>query len=148
VAEKLDLSANGSNVRLTRDVGAVSMDLSSIKTLDLFARGGADTITVNDLSGTGLTKANLDLSGTPGTGTGDGAQDTVIVSGTNGPDHVELNSVGTNVLVSGLAPALEMAGTEPTDILDVNTLAGKDKVTVDPSVQPLITPVVDLGPDQ
>jgi Ca2+-binding RTX toxin-like protein len=148
VAEKLDLSANGSSVRLTRDVGAVSMDLSSIKTLNLFARGGADTITVNDLSGTGLTKANLDLSGTAGTGTGDGAQDTVVVNGTDGPDHVELSSVGTNVLVSGLAPALEMAGSEPTDILDVNTLAGKDKVTVDPGVQPLITPVVDLGPDQ
>jgi len=148
VAEKLDLSANGSSLRLTRDVGAVTMDLSSIKTLDLFTRGGADTITVNDLSGTGLTKANLDLSGTTGTGTGDGAQDTVVVNGTDGPDHVELSSVGTNVLVAGLAPALEIAGSEPTDILDVNTLAGKDKVTVDPGVQPLITPVVDLGTDQ
>ena len=148
VAEKLDLSANGSSVRLTRDVGAVSMDLSSIKTLDVAARGGADTITVNDLSGTGLSKANLDLGGTPGTGAGDGAQDTVVVNGTGGPDHVELGSVGTNVLVSGLAPALEMAGSEPTDILDINTLAGKDKVTVDPGVQSLIAPVVDLGPDQ
>ena len=66
-AEKLDLSANGSSVRLTRDVGAVSIDLSSVKTLNLFARGGADTVTVNDLSGTALTKLNLDLSDTPGT---------------------------------------------------------------------------------
>ena len=47
----MDLSADGSHVRLTRDVGAIVMDLSSIQTLDLTARDGADTITVGDLSG-------------------------------------------------------------------------------------------------
>jgi hypothetical protein len=84
----------------------------------------------------------------PGTGVGDGATDTVIVNGSDGPDRVGVTSLGTNVLVSGLAPSIEMAGSEPTDVLEVNTLAGKDKVAVDPGVQQLITPVIDLGADQ
>jgi hypothetical protein len=148
VAENFDLSASGSSVRLTRNVGAVTMDLNSIKTLDLAARGGADTITINDLSGTGLAKTNLDLAGIPATGTGDGAQDTVVANGSDRRDRVQVTNVGTNVLVSGLAAALEIAGSEPTDVLDVNTLAGNDTVTVDPAVSQLITPVVDLGTDQ
>lgn len=148
VAEKLDLAANGSGVRLTRDIGAVTMDLSSIRTLDLAARGGADSITVGDLTGTGLTKANLDLAGTPGTGIGDGAIDTLVLNGSDGADHVQLTTIGTNVLASGLTPTVETTGSETTDVLDVNTLGGKDKIMVDPAVEQLITPVLDLGPDQ
>jgi Ca2+-binding RTX toxin-like protein len=148
VAEKFELSANGSGARLTRDIGAVTMEMARVRTLDLGVRGGADTITVNDLSGTGLTTANLDLSGISESGTGDGAQDNVIVNGSDAPDHVLLSRVGTNVLVSGLAPAIELTGSDPTDLLNVNTLGGKDKVAVDPDVQQLITSIVDLGPDQ
>ena len=50
-AEKFDISANGSRVRLTRDVGSVTMDLDGVEEIDLNALGGADTITVNDLTG-------------------------------------------------------------------------------------------------
>ena len=48
-SEKFDISANGSRVRFTRDVGGVTMDLDGVETIDLNALGGADTITVNDL---------------------------------------------------------------------------------------------------
>lgn len=65
VGENIALTANGSNVQLRRDVGAVTTDLTSLQTLDLTAPGGADTITVNDLAGTGTSKVNLDLSGCP-----------------------------------------------------------------------------------
>jgi Ca2+-binding RTX toxin-like protein len=148
VGEKLDLSATGSSARLTRDVGAVTMDLTSIQTLDLAARGGADTITVGDLAGTGLSTTNLDLSGAPGTGVGDGATDTLVVNGSEGPDRVDVSTEGGNMLVSGLTPTVTLAGSEPADVLAVNTLGGKDRVTVDPGVNQLITPVVDLGADQ
>jgi Ca2+-binding RTX toxin-like protein len=147
-AEKLALSANGSGARLTRDVGAITTDLSSVKTVDLTARAGADTVTLDDLSGTGVTAVNVDLSGMPGTGTGDGAQDTVVQNGTAGADHVQVGSQGADVLVSGLVPALQVSGSEAGDVLDVNTLAGRDKVTVAPGVQQLITPVIDLGAGQ
>ena len=51
VAENFDISANGNRVRLTRDVGGVTMDLGGVEKIDLNALGGADTVTVNDLTG-------------------------------------------------------------------------------------------------
>src|SRR5207302_581021 len=53
-SEKIDISANGSRVRLTRDVGGVTMDLDGVEDVDFNALGGADTITVNDPSATDL----------------------------------------------------------------------------------------------
>ena len=61
--ESFDISANGRQVRLLRDIGTVSMDLDNMETIDLNAKGGADTITVNDLSGTDVKKVNIDLAG-------------------------------------------------------------------------------------
>src|SRR5438874_5355477 len=52
VAEKIDVSANGSRLRFFRDVANITMDLNDVETIDFNALGGADTITVNDLSGT------------------------------------------------------------------------------------------------
>ena len=56
-AENIDISANGSRVRFTRDVGNVTMDLDGVETIDLNALGGADTITVNDLTATDLSRS-------------------------------------------------------------------------------------------
>src|SRR6266699_4444681 len=52
IAEKIDITANGSRVRLTRDIGTVVMDVNGTETLDVNTFGGADTVTVNDLGGT------------------------------------------------------------------------------------------------
>ena len=64
VAENMDISANGGRVRLARDVGAIAMDLNSVEKIQLNALGGADTITVNDLTGTGVTQVAIDLGAT------------------------------------------------------------------------------------
>ena len=63
VAEKFDVSANGSRLRFTRDVGSITMDLDGVEKIDFNALGGADTVTVNDLTGTDVTTVNLDLGG-------------------------------------------------------------------------------------
>ena len=57
----MDISANGGRVRLFRDVGNVTMDLNGVEHIQLNALGGADTITVNDLTGTGVTQVAIDL---------------------------------------------------------------------------------------
>ncbi len=72
-SENIDVSANGSRVRLFRDVANITMDLNGIEALDLNTFGSADNVTVGDLAGTDLEKANVDLSATPGSGVGDGA---------------------------------------------------------------------------
>ena len=88
VNENIDLSANGSRLRLFRDVGNVTMDVNGVEQVNVDALGGADTITVNDLSGTDVTEVNLEPRGAAGSGTGDGQADTVIVNGTNGADNI------------------------------------------------------------
>ncbi len=54
VAEHIQLTANGGPVSLDRDIAAVHMDLHSIENINLAVGGGADTVVVNDLKGTGV----------------------------------------------------------------------------------------------
>ncbi len=49
VGENINLSANGSRLRLTRDVGAVTMDVHGVEQVNVVALGGADTMNVHDL---------------------------------------------------------------------------------------------------
>ena len=53
VSERFDLSANGSRLRLLRDVGNITMDVHGVEQVNLAERGGADSTTVNDLTGQG-----------------------------------------------------------------------------------------------
>ncbi len=56
VNEQMSVSANGHRVRFFRDVANITMDMNRIEDLNVRALGGADTLTVNDLSGTDLKK--------------------------------------------------------------------------------------------
>ena len=145
--EDIDVSANGSRVRLFRNVAAVTMDLHDVENTDIRALGSSDAITVNDLAGTDLESANIDLAAS--TGDGDGAADTVVVNGSDKAERVRVNRAGSQVLTTGLAAQTTIAGSEPAnDILRVNTLGGRDDVQVAPDVSTLITAVVDLGAGQ
>ena len=93
-AEKIDISANGTRTRLFRDVGNVTMDLGGIEHIQLNMLGGADTITVQDLSGTDINQVAIDLSSPAGSGTGDGAADTVITNGTANNDQISVTNSG------------------------------------------------------
>src|SRR5262249_11059899 len=129
IDEQIDISANGSRVRFTRDIANVTMDLNGVEVIDFTAKGGADTITVNDLSGTGVSEVNLDLAGTPGSGVGDNAPDSVIVKGTNGDDMIQVAGDQSGVAVLGLAAQVNITGAEAAnDRLTVNALAGDDVV--------------------
>jgi Ca2+-binding RTX toxin-like protein len=129
VNEHIDLSANGSHLQLSRDVGNVTMDVTGVEQVNFAALGGADTITVNDLSHTDVTGVNIDLSATPGSGIGDGQADTVIVNGTAHADTVQISGSGTDFTVSGLAATVVVQGSEgANDQLVVNTLGGNDTV--------------------
>ena len=65
VAEQITISANGGRVTFFRDVANVVMDLNDMESIDFNALGGADKITVNDMSGTDVTEVNINL-GRPG----------------------------------------------------------------------------------
>src|SRR5262249_35985098 len=50
IGENIDISANGDHVRFFRDVANITMDLHSVEHIQFAALGGADHITVNDLT--------------------------------------------------------------------------------------------------
>src|SRR5262249_40977380 len=100
-----------------------------VEQVNIVARGGADTITVHDLTGTDVTQVNIDLANPEGSGTGDGSADTIIVEGTNGDDVILVSGDATGVDVQGLAASGPITGAEAAnDQLMVNALAGDDVV--------------------
>jgi Ca2+-binding RTX toxin-like protein len=126
-AESMAVSANGHRVLFTRNLGNIRMDLDGIEQVDTNALGGADEITVNDVTGTDLTAVNLNLASR--VGGGDGAADSVIVDATNDNDVVKVTGTATDgVTVSGLNATTRISGTDAGDTLTVNGQAGDDAI--------------------
>jgi Ca2+-binding RTX toxin-like protein len=135
VAETITISANGPRALFTRDVGLITMDLNNVETIDFNARGGADTVTVNDLRGTSVTRVNVDLAGVTGTAAGDGLADTVVVNAATvvGPE-------GAAVVASGAGAAVAVQNGDPSldrlivnsagAALDVNGTEGPDTISL------------------
>jgi hypothetical protein len=148
--DNIAVSANGTRARLTRDVDGVTMDLNSLEAVDVIPLGGADTVTVNDLTGTGVVVLNIAL-GADAFHDGDGQADTVILNGTNGNDNVAIvgSTAGSPSLnVVGLPAQVNITDSEPTDRLAVNTLGGFDRVNTAFLDAGVIGLTVDLGDGQ
>src|SRR5215211_83660 len=128
IAEQIDISANGARVRFARDVAAITMDANDVETIEFHALGGADKITVGDLSGTDVTKVAIDLAGTLGGAAGDGQADTVLTNGTNGDDTVTLSFQNGARVVDGLAAQVVIDHFETADTLRIATLGGNDVI--------------------
>jgi hypothetical protein len=125
IAEEITISANGSRVLFFRNIATVSMDLNDVESIDFDALGGADKITVNDLSGTDVTEVNLNLTEAVGVA----GADTVTVFGTNDDDVAVVVGDASGTSVLGLAARVNITGAETAnDRLTLNMLAGDDVV--------------------
>jgi Ca2+-binding RTX toxin-like protein len=123
--ENVDISANGSRVRFFRNPGNITMDLGGVEEIDFNANGGADAVTVNDLSGTDVTQVNLNLASNVGVS----QPATVVVNGTAGDDSLAITDDADGIDVVGLAAQIHIAGAQAAnDRLTVRTLAGDDAV--------------------
>ena len=88
-------TASGARLALAVTAGAAfTIDIGTTETLDIIPLGGDDTVTVNDLTGTGVTKINIDLSVS---GAGDNAVDRVFVNGSAAADVVQAFANGSTV---------------------------------------------------
>ncbi|MFO0814052.1 MAG: calcium-binding protein [Gemmatales bacterium] len=143
IAEVINIFANGGRVLFTRNVASVVMDTNDVETITFNAQGGADSITVGDLSGTDVVDVNLNLAGS--NGLGDGALDQVIVHGTSGDDVAVVvgSAAGTSVL--GLAASVNITGAEATDQLFIRTFGGDDVVEASGLQAAAIALLVDAG---
>jgi hypothetical protein len=130
IAENLAISANGARTTFTRDIAAITTDLGNVEHIDTHLLGGADNLTVGDLTATFTTAVTVDLANPPTTNTGDGTADHVTVTGTNEPDHITVTGGNGAAKVAGLTAAVSITGGAefPGDRLDINTLTGADTV--------------------
>jgi Ca2+-binding RTX toxin-like protein len=130
VAENITLFANGGRALFTRDVANVTMDLNDTEAVSFDALGGADTITVNDMSGTDVTEVKINLASTIGGSTGDGQIDTIIINATNGDDVVLVTGADGTLSVLGLSARVDIFDFEANDRLIINGLDGSDVIEV------------------
>jgi len=128
-------------VRLTRNVGNVAMHLDGLEKIELSTLGGANTVTVNDLAGTGVVEVAVELAA----GGGDGQTDTVVVNASAGDDIVTVTDVGRGVDVSrGGSATVRVVGAEALlDVLVVNGLSGDDRIEVAAGAEVLIQVVAN-----
>src|SRR4051812_23301142 len=128
-SETVDLSANGNRLRFFRSPANITMDTHGVEQVDFNALGGADSITVNDLSATDVKNVDVDLAGALGGTTGDGQADRVTVVGTPANDAIAAAGDASGVTVSGLATQVAIQHQEPTDQLFVLGVGGDDSVS-------------------
>jgi hypothetical protein len=131
--EQMSISANGNRATLFRAQGNVTMDLNSVERIQLDAFGGADTITVRDLTGTDVKQVAIDLGGGDPDGNGDGQADTVNIFTSN--HDVTFTDNNGVVTVSGLANEMTISNFEVgRDQLSINgqlvTVTDGQSVTV------------------
>lgn len=126
VAESIVLSASGERVQLARDIANIRLELNKLERLDLQTFGGADVVTVNDLTGTSVVEVNLELSVF---GSGDTAVDSLIINGTSDEDSIVATGDNTAVSIFGLSAQVNATGFESVnDRLVINALEGDDIV--------------------
>jgi Ca2+-binding RTX toxin-like protein len=128
--EIFNVSENDGRAIFTRDVGNIVMDLDSVEQITLNALGGADTLTINDLTGTGVRTIAVNLAGTPGGDAGDGAVDTVIANGSNSNERISVvGEAGGTLTVNGLAARLFIRDSEAfSDRLTLDGGRGDDVI--------------------
>lgn len=114
--ENFTLSAAGDHALFTRAQGNIIMDLDSIEQVTVNALGGADTVTINDPTGTDVTDIDINLGLN---GLGDGAIDTINI---NDDDNLTVIDNGNgNLTILGVSGAtVHVTGFEATDHLVIN----------------------------
>jgi len=128
VSENFVASANGSRLLFSRSIGTVIMDIDDVEMVSLNALGGADTLTVNDLTGTDVVSLYVNLAG-PGGTSGDTQADFVTINGTNSDDVIVASGSASGITVSGLVVQVNITGAESAnDRLTINSLDGDDVV--------------------
>ena len=126
--ERFTLNAGGGDAILTRDVGNIVMDQANVERVELLTAGGTDTIEVGDLRGTDIRELHIDLAGAVGGSTGDGAADSVTLTGAARSEVLEVRSSGDDIIINGLSQRTRIANADTSDTVTLNGGAGSDVI--------------------
>jgi Ca2+-binding RTX toxin-like protein len=119
--DDLSVAADAGRLRVSRG-GGLSVDAGGVETVSVDPRGGGDSATLGNLTGTGVGRADVDLGG-------DGQADNAAVHGTNGADSPVPTKSAQAAAVAGLPYAVNVVnGDGPGDRLSVDALEGADVV--------------------
>ncbi len=145
-SEVFEVFDNGGRVRFLRNLGNIVMDLDDVETIDLRSLGGADSITMSDVSGTDFREFNVDLAGTLGTATGDAQADTITLVGSDAEEVIEIVGTGTSYAVIGLSASVQVQNSEGNlDALIVRSLGGNDQLTAATLPAGIVALILDGG---
>jgi Ca2+-binding RTX toxin-like protein len=126
--EVMEASALDDGLIFTRDLGNIRMDTERLEQLDVNALGGADTLTVGDLSGTTVEIVDLDLAAVRGTPGGDGIADRVVVLGTPEGDIITASGAAGAARIDHLPWSIDIVNSEPIDVLAIDGNGGEDAI--------------------
>ncbi|MDB5299554.1 MAG: type secretion target repeat protein, partial [Phycisphaerales bacterium] len=118
-ADQITVSSGGANTLTVTEAGgaAGSFNTTNFDGLRVLAGSGADTVTLNDLTGTGVTKVLVDLGDANGGTSDDGAADTLII---NGSPAADVFTFGTSADTNDI----DSDGSTSELLLDVNRADG------------------------
>jgi Ca2+-binding RTX toxin-like protein len=126
--ENISIVANGGQATLFLGVDAVTMHLSSVEDIGISASAGADNVTINDLTGTGVEQVSIDLAASAGGSAGDGQNDTIVINGSNGNDVISLSIVNGALLINGLSSEIVVENFDFNDTIVIAGLGGDDVI--------------------
>jgi len=127
--ERFRASADGAGARLDRSAGGSvlqTLSAGTVESLAVLSFGGADTVTVDDLTGTGVVDADVNLTdfSVPG-----GQADAVVLAGSDRPERIVAADRAGAVEVAGMAARVRLTGSEAAgDRLQVGAGGGNDVV--------------------
>jgi Ca2+-binding RTX toxin-like protein len=144
--ENIDIAANGGRAVFFRNIANVTMDLNDTEVIEFNALGGADTISVHDLTGTDVEEVRIDLAAALGGTAGDAQPDRVIVDATNGDDVVLLSMEGGVLVIEGLQARIVIEHFDANlDVVQINGLAGDDLIDASTLPSGVLGLIVDSG---
>ena len=129
VGEGFLLLADGAKVQFHAQLESAVVDLNEVERFQVNAAGGADSILVDDLTGTGAKFVSVDL-GVLGKSAGDGQTDVLTVEGGVANEAITATLVAGAVSIKGMAAQLSITHVEATDTIAIYGGEGKDTITV------------------
>jgi Ca2+-binding RTX toxin-like protein len=122
--ETIDISAAAGHAHLFHDIDNTTLDLTGVEAIIVDAFGGADTVKVGNMTGTGVSEVYVNLAAVGGGG--DGQIDNVSASGTEANDSIQISGTGANITVTGASAYVSVLSSEAQDQLTVSGLGGDD----------------------
>jgi len=132
-SESVGLSANAGHLLVEHDLRD-HIDADNVEHVSWFGfggldeGGGGDAVSVRDLSGTDVVNFTPNFSAPNDATAPNNSADQLTVFGTAGDDHITVSGSGPNITVAGLMPTVTPVLLDSKDVLQIDTLAGRDTV--------------------